>query len=90
MKLYTNVCDQNIFFFKTSALLSSLLMNIKLIYGCLVHCSQVIIDEIFVQYYFVGTLMLLGNHLTDKSETRIIIYIRYSKDGTSSSIISGF
>jgi hypothetical protein len=38
--------------------------------------------------------MLLGNHFTVESEMRIIvciyIYIRYSKDGISSSVISEF
>jgi hypothetical protein len=43
MKLNTNICDQNIlFFFKTSALLSSLLMNIKVFYCCSEHCSLMI------------------------------------------------
>jgi hypothetical protein len=37
IKLNTNVCDQKVFFFEsfiTSALISSLLINIKIFYGC--------------------------------------------------------
>jgi hypothetical protein len=37
-------------------------------------------DEIFM-YYFIGTVMLLGKHLTVKSEMTIIIYVHYTKNG---------
>lgn len=88
-----NMCswNQNVLFFhnlKTPALLSSLYTNIKLWGGGQLWIN---VDEIFV-YFFIGTVMLLGNtfHLVDKSDVRIIIYIHYSKGRISSSAISGF